>query len=91
MLAGMVQRLRPATPAELAPAVAAKFHEVYERLAPDFGYATRDASAVPWDQVPEANRQLMEATAAEVLGYLVGSSAITVVARIEYDDDSTDA
>ena len=35
------------------------FHETYERLAPSFGYETRKASAVPWEEVPEKKRQLM--------------------------------
>lgn len=51
-----------------AEAIARRFHEAYERLAPLFGYATRKASAVPWEQVPEANRKLMIATCAEVFG-----------------------
>jgi len=42
------------------------FHEAYERMAPQYGYITRRASAVPWDEVPEPNRRLMEAVAAEV-------------------------
>ena len=51
------------TPEELAQL----FHETYEQLAPDFGYETRRKSAVPWEQVPEANKRLMIATAAVVL------------------------
>lgn len=47
--------------------VAQAFHEAYERLAPDFGYKTREASAVPWEDVPDANRQLMVAVADELL------------------------
>ena len=43
------------------------FHETYERLAPEYQYKTREDSAVPWDEVPEDNRRLMVATAAEVL------------------------
>lgn len=46
--------------------IARLFHETYERLAPSFGYETRKASAVPWDDVPESNRRLMIAVAAEV-------------------------
>ena len=46
---------------------ARKFHEVYERLAARFGYKTREASAVPWDEVPEQNRNLMIAVAKELL------------------------
>lgn len=39
--------------------VAARFHEVYELLAPDHGYTTRPESAVMWQDVPEPNRSLM--------------------------------
>lgn len=51
-----------------AEQIAQLFHEAYERLAPSFGYKTRDASAVPWTDVPEPNRSLMIAVAAEVAG-----------------------
>lgn len=50
-----------------AEMIAARFHEAYERLAPDFGYATREASAVPWAEVPKANRLLMTAVVSELL------------------------
>jgi len=50
-----------------AERVAAAFHEAYERLAPDHGYETRKASAVPWGDVPERNRQLMVATVFDLL------------------------
>jgi hypothetical protein len=50
-----------------AEQVAAAFHDAYERLAPDHGYRTRDASAVPWDQVPAQNRELMVATVQDLL------------------------
>lgn len=39
------------------------FHETYERLAPLFGYETRRDSAVPWDEVPARNKNLMIAVA----------------------------
>ena len=42
--------------------IAKSFHEAYENLAPNFDYETREASAKPWDQVPEHNRNLMIAT-----------------------------
>lgn len=48
--------------------LARQFHDTYERLAPEFGYRTREASAVPWEDVPEANRLLMEATVEAVVG-----------------------
>jgi hypothetical protein len=47
--------------------VAAAFHEAYERLAPGYGYKTQDATAVPWDEVPQANKELMTAVAAEMI------------------------
>jgi hypothetical protein len=53
-----------------AEEVARLFHEAYERLAPEHGYRTREASAKSWDEVPEDNRKLMIATAAEVLRQL---------------------
>lgn len=53
-----------------AEALAELFHAAYERLAPDYGYRTREASAVPWSAVPEPNRSLMIAVAAEVLATL---------------------
>lgn len=46
-----------------AEGLARGFHDLYERLAPNFGYETRPESAVPWEQVPEANRNLMVAVA----------------------------
>jgi hypothetical protein len=50
-----------------AEGLARRFHETYERLAPSFGYRTREASAKPWDEVPEDNRHLMIAVCAEIL------------------------
>lgn len=51
-----------------AATVAEAFHEAYERLAPLSGYKTRAASAVPWSQVPDANKELMVAVAQDLLG-----------------------
>lgn len=50
-----------------AELLARTFHESYERLAPSFGYDTRDDSRQPWEQVPEQNRKLMVATAEAVI------------------------
>jgi hypothetical protein len=50
-----------------AEELARAFHETYERLAPDFGYETRRESAVPWEQVPENNKNLMIAVCGELL------------------------
>lgn len=49
-----------------AELMARSFHEAYERLAPSFGYRTREASAVPWVDVPDVNKDLMVAVAAVV-------------------------
>ncbi|WIG59168.1 MAG: hypothetical protein OJF49_001915 [Ktedonobacterales bacterium] len=53
-----------------AESVAKFFHEAYERLAPAFGYKTRDETRVPWENVPERNKRLMIAATAEVLAML---------------------
>jgi hypothetical protein len=47
--------------------IARAFHEAYEELAPEFGYRTREASAVPWEKVPNGNKALMMATVARLL------------------------
>ncbi len=47
--------------------VAQLFHETYERLAPEYNYHTRKASAVPWQDVPDTNKRLMIVVAGEVL------------------------
>lgn len=47
--------------------LAQQFHDAYERLAPDFKYSTREASAKPWSDVPPENRALMIAVAQEIL------------------------
>jgi hypothetical protein len=46
--------------------IARLFHETYERLAPEYGYKTREASAVSWEQVPVRNHDLMVAVAGVV-------------------------
>ena len=43
------------------------FHEAYEMLAPNFGYKTREASAVPWEEVPKQNKDLMVAVCQRVI------------------------
>jgi hypothetical protein len=58
---------------EIAERAARLFHETYERLAPNFGYETRKESAVPWESVPDKNKQLMIAVCAEVLGAIAES------------------
>lgn len=48
-------------------AIARAFHENYERLAPQHGYETREASAVPWLEVPQANKTLMRSVVRSLL------------------------
>lgn len=47
--------------------VAREFHDAYERLAPTFGYETREASRVAWARVPKDNRRLMIAVVDELV------------------------
>lgn len=51
----------------MAEEIARAFHESYERLAPNHGYKTREASAVPWADVPPANKALMMAVAMDLV------------------------
>jgi hypothetical protein len=55
------------THGSVAERIAQSFHETYERLAPEFGYRTRQASAVPWSDVPQQNKDLMIETVRELL------------------------
>lgn len=50
-----------------AEQLAQLFHDMYERLAPEFGYTTRKSSAQPWKDVSEPNKSLMIAVAKRVL------------------------
>lgn len=62
----------------MAPYELARFmHDTYERLAPEFGYVTRPESAVPWRNVPIANKRLMINVASEVIEYLEGKNETT--------------
>lgn len=54
-------------PAMSAEQLAQKFHDIYERRAPEYGYTTRKSSAVPWSAVPEPNKSLMIAVCNEIL------------------------
>lgn len=53
-----------------AESIASCFHRHYERLAPEYGYKTREASAVPWEDVPEESKSLMCATVRAVVAEL---------------------
>lgn len=63
-----------------AESVAKLFHEAYERLAPAFGYETREATRVLWENVPERNKRLMIAATAEVLAMLFPPETIAASA-----------
>lgn len=68
-----VKRMREEHEAELAAnrpppvneRIARRFHEVYEDFAPSFGWTSQ--SPVPWEELPEANRELMLAVVGELL------------------------
>ena len=53
---------------EQAEKLAEFFHKTYEAFAPMFSYKTREASAVPWKDVPENNRNLMIVVCDHILG-----------------------
>ncbi|MFJ9037990.1 hypothetical protein ACIRF8_15525 [Streptomyces sp. NPDC102406] len=53
--------------AETAEAIAHRFHDAYEQLAPHHGYETREASRKPWSDVPDNNKNLMIAVVAQLL------------------------
>jgi hypothetical protein len=59
----------PLTAEKLAEA----FHETYERFAPQFAYETRKESALPWEELPEKNKQLMIAVCRELLGGILAT------------------
>lgn len=59
-----------------AEELAQLFHETYEKLAPDYGYNTRAATAVPWSKVPEPNKSLMIAVADKVLEKIKSEAGI---------------
>lgn len=50
-----------------AEVVARLFHERYEFRAPEFAYATREGSAVPWEVVPTQNKLLMVQVALDLV------------------------
>ena len=60
-------------------AIARAFHDHYERLAPSFGYQTREESAKPWEDVPEQNKRLMIGVVYNLLseGVIVPGSEVT--------------
>ncbi len=68
-----------------AEKMAESFHVYYERLAPDFGYKTRDESAMVWADVPEKNKLLMIAVCERVLGDL---RSIIVKQKMEREADA---
>jgi len=57
---------------EEADEIARRFHEVYERLAHEHGYVTREATSVPYDDLPVENKGLMIA----VVGTLLSEGTI---------------
>jgi len=64
-------------PSGAAEQLARRFHELYEELAPAFGYRTREASAKPWYEVPQQNRDLMITVCTAILGGAYGVPAQT--------------
>lgn len=65
-----------------ADEIARAFHATYEHLAPAYGYVTRPESAVDWEDVPAANRELMT----HVVGNLVAEGVIAPGSRFGGDE-----
>lgn len=70
----------------MSEAIAQAFHEAYERLAPSFGYSTREASAKPWSEVPQNNRSLMIATVDSLVEQGIISSGLPTTDDVEVFD-----
>lgn len=70
-----------------AEQVARAFHEAYERLAPDHGWETQERSRKDWDDVPEANRSLMVAVAADLLDRRIITEGATLILDGMYGHD----
>lgn len=91
------RRPKPLT-RDMAEEVAKHFHEAYEKLAPRHDYETREASRTDWSSVPEANRELMIATAYTLLdgGWIMDLDHQETTALVEHltetgvDIDSAD-
>lgn len=58
---------RQAQATEDVERITRRFHETYERLAPEHGYETRRESAKLWEEVPEQNANLMRAVVQSLL------------------------
>jgi hypothetical protein len=58
------------SPNPLVEKLARLFHTYYERLAPECGYARGREAAVPWEDVPEPNKQLVRETVSAVLDHI---------------------
>lgn len=66
---------------EAAEALAKRFHDAYEALAPSHNWQTQERSRKPWDEVPEENRKLMVATVKRVFGMEDSSEEVTAPGR----------
>jgi len=59
-----------------AEELAHRFHDTYERLAPQFNYDTRVESRVTWQDVPANNKALMVAVVMELFQVSQGNNFI---------------
>lgn len=63
-------------------ALARRFHESYERLAPEYGYK----GALPWEDMPKRNKALTVAVVTEALGGVVDLLSDVATSGVEFDD-----
>lgn len=51
------------------------FHDIYETLAPQYGYETRKETRVKFDELPENNKKLMIAVCSRVAAVITAEYA----------------
>lgn len=71
---------------ENADSLAKFFHDTYEGIAPDYGYKTREESAVPWSDVPDKNKALMIDVADRILtahNKAVAEAEVTLLEKLQ--------
>lgn len=71
-----------------AEELARRFHETYERLAPSFGYETREASRKEWADVPDRNKRLMIAVCGELLREFEAGRSLLFHEQREHPEDA---
>jgi hypothetical protein len=83
------QPLQARVPRYTNEQLAQRFHELYEELAPRYGYETREESRKPWADVPPQNKALMEMVCARMLKELQLDQAAYDALAAQLDEAQT--